>query len=58
MNAEAGILYRADEPGALIEAMRAIRSRDLAVAEHAAWLSAVTLDWDEIARLTIQAYRA
>ena len=41
MDAEAGILYRADEPGALIEAMRAIRGRDLAAAERSAWQSAV-----------------
>jgi glycosyltransferase involved in cell wall biosynthesis len=58
MNAEAGILYRAAEPGALVNALRAIRGRDLAVAERAAWQSAVELDWDDIARLTIEAYRA
>lgn len=58
MDPQAGILYRADAPGALSEAMRAIRRRDLAAAERAAWRSASTLDWDEIARLTIEAYRA
>jgi beta-1,4-mannosyltransferase len=58
MDPEAGILYRADAPGALTEAMRAIRGRDLAAAERAAWRSASALDWDEIARMTIEAYRA
>ena len=58
MDAEAGILYPAGEPGALLRVMRDIRSRDLAAAERAAWRSAERVDWDEIARLTIQAYRA
>lgn len=58
MDPEAGILYRADTPGALTEAMRAIRGRDLAAAERAAWQSASALDWDEIAQMTIVAYRA
>lgn len=54
----AGILYPADAPGALTGAMRAIRGRDLAAAERSAWQSASALDWDEIARMTIEAYRA
>jgi beta-1,4-mannosyltransferase len=58
MDADAGILYPADEPGALLQAMVDIRGRDLAAAERAAWQSAERVDWDEIARLTIEAYRA
>ena len=58
MDADAGILYPADEPGGLIRAMRDIRRLDLAAAERAARRSAERVDWDEIARLTIEAYRA
>ena len=58
MDPAAGALYPANAPGALTKAMLAIRDRDLAAAEGAAWRSASALDWDEIARMTIEAYRA
>ncbi len=58
MDADAGILYEPDEAGGLARAMREIRGLDLAAAERAAWRSAERVNWDEIARLTIEAYRA
>ena len=58
MDADAGILYPPDEPGGLERALREARSLDLPAAREAAWRSAVRADWDEIARRTIEAYRA
>lgn len=58
MDADAGILYAPDEAGGLVRAMRDIRGMDLAAAGRAAWRSAERVNWDEIARLTIEAYRA
>ncbi len=58
MDADAGILYAPDSPGALEAALRAARGLDLAAARDAALRSAVRADWDEIARATSQAYRA
>jgi hypothetical protein len=58
MDADAGILYPPDEPGALIRALAAARDLDLASARAAAWRSAVRADWDDIARRHIEAYRA
>jgi beta-1,4-mannosyltransferase len=57
MDADAGILYAPDSPGALAQAMRDARSLDLPAARDAAWRSAVRADWDDIARRTIEAYR-
>jgi glycosyltransferase involved in cell wall biosynthesis len=58
MDADAGILYPPDEPGALERAMRDARHLDLEAARAAAWRSAVRADWDDVARRTIEAYRA
>ena len=58
MDADAGILYRPDAPGALEDAMRRIRRIDLDAARAAAWRSATRADWDEIARRTLEAYLA
>ncbi len=58
MDADAGILYPPDEPGALQHALRAARGLDLEAARAAAWRSSIRADWDEIARLTVEAYRA
>jgi glycosyltransferase involved in cell wall biosynthesis len=58
MDAEAGILYPPDRPGALAQALLDARSLDLAKARDAAWRSALRADWDDIARRTIEAYRA
>lgn len=56
MLADAGILYPPDEPGALAVAMRRIRQIDLGRARAAAWQSATSADWDDIARRTLDAY--
>ena len=55
-----GILYNPTEDGALDRAMIAIRGYDLAEAGRAALrrLSSPRFNWDEIARLTIGAYKA
>ena len=58
MDADAGILYPPDDPEGLVNAMRRIRQIDLAAARDAAWRSSVRADWDEIAGLTLEAYRA
>jgi hypothetical protein len=58
MDADAGILYPPDEPGALESALRSARDLDLPAAREAAWRSAVRADWDDIARRHIEAYRA
>ena len=58
MSADAGILYTPDEPGALEVAMRRIRQIDLGRARAAAWQSATSPDWDDIARRTLEAYLA
>ncbi len=58
MDADAGILYPPDEPGGLERALRQARSLDLPAARDAAWRSAVRADWDDIARRTVEAYRA
>ena len=58
MDADAGVLYRPDAPGALEDAMRRIRRIDLDAARAAAWRSATRADWDEIARQTLEAYLA
>jgi glycosyltransferase involved in cell wall biosynthesis len=58
MDADAGILYPADEPGGLETALRQARTLDLAAARHAAWRSAVRADWDDIARRHLEAYQA
>jgi glycosyltransferase involved in cell wall biosynthesis len=58
MDADAGILYPPDEPEALERALREARSLDLPAAREAAWRSAVRADWDDVARRTIEAYRA
>lgn len=58
MEADAGILYPPDEPGALEAALRASRGLDLAAARDAAWRSAIRADWENIALRTIEAYRA
>jgi beta-1,4-mannosyltransferase len=58
MDADAGILYLPDEPGGLEHALRAARHLDLPAAREAAWRSAVRADWDDIARWTMEAYRA
>jgi glycosyltransferase involved in cell wall biosynthesis len=58
MDADAGILYPPDADGALARALVEARSLDLGAARDAAWRSAVRADWDDIARRTIEAYRA
>lgn len=58
MDADAGILYPPDVPGALAAALVQARSIDLVAARDAALRSAVRADWDAIARRTIDAYRA
>ena len=58
MDADAGILYRPDQPGALEAAMRRIRRIDLDAARAAAWRSATRAGWDEVARRTLEAYLA
>jgi glycosyltransferase involved in cell wall biosynthesis len=58
MGDDAGILYPADDPGALEAALRDARRLDLDAARQAAWRSAVRADWDDVARRTIEAYRA
>ena len=58
MDADAGILYPPDERGALTTALRRIRSMDLDAARQAALRSAARADWDDIARLTLDAYQA
>jgi hypothetical protein len=42
----------------LEDAMRRIREIDIERARAAAWRSATAVDWDEIARRTLEAYRA
>lgn len=58
MRPDAGILYSADDPHGLEEAMRRIRQIDLGAARAAAWQSATSADWVEIARQHLEAYRA
>ncbi len=58
MSPDAGILYSPDDPMGLEDAMRRIREIDLEGARAAAWRSATAVDWDEIARRTLEAYRA
>ena len=59
MDADAGILYPPDEPGALERALRGARAARTSMQRaQAAWRSAVRADWDDIARRTIEAYRA
>ena len=58
MDADAGILYPPDQPGALERALREARTLDLEAARAAAWRSAIRADWDDIARRHIEAYRA
>jgi glycosyltransferase involved in cell wall biosynthesis len=53
-----GILYESGKPGALADAMRAIRTRDLEVAGKAAGARARSLDWDGIAERVAALYRA
>ena len=57
MDADAGILYPPDEAGGLARAMREIRTLDLDAARAAAWRSAERANWDDIAKLTIEAYQ-
>jgi len=54
----AGILYDPARSDALVNALRAIRERDPAVASAAALASVQRFDWDDIAALTLEAYRA
>ena len=58
MDVAAGVLYPPDDPDALARAMRRVREIDLGAARAAARVSAVSVGWDEIARRTLQAYRA
>jgi beta-1,4-mannosyltransferase len=58
MDAAAGVLYPPDDPAALARAMRRAREIDLEAARVAARASAVSVGWDEIARRTLEAYRA
>lgn len=53
-----GITYDQRQPGALREAMVTIQQRDLSAARQAAYARALSLDWDEIARQTLTAYRS
>jgi glycosyltransferase involved in cell wall biosynthesis len=55
---DAGILYDPESPDALHQALRAIRDRDLDAAGRAALDCARRFDWDHIADLTLEAYRA
>jgi len=55
---EAGILYDPKDREGLSAALRSIRGWSLQAASEAALLCARRLDWDEIAALTEQAYRA
>lgn len=54
----AGILYDPAAPGALDRALAAIRGYDLAAAGRASLASVRRFDWDRIAALTLEAYRA
>jgi glycosyltransferase involved in cell wall biosynthesis len=58
MDEDAGILYPPEGADALEEALRQARGLDLEAARVAAWRSAVRADWDDIARRTIEAYKA
>jgi glycosyltransferase involved in cell wall biosynthesis len=58
MRADAGILYPPDDPNGLEDAMRRIRQIDLGAARAAAWQSATSADWDDIARRHLEAYEA
>jgi beta-1,4-mannosyltransferase len=57
---ETGILYDPEKDGALYHALTRIRSYDLGKAAQAALrvMSSPQFNWDEIARLTIEAYKA
>jgi glycosyltransferase involved in cell wall biosynthesis len=55
---EAGILYDPTDPEGLASALRSIRRWRLPAASEAAAACARRLDWDDIATLTEQAYRA
>ena len=52
-----GLLYDPGRPEALEEALRAVRSRDLKAAGHAALARVRSLDWDGIAARTEEVYR-
>lgn len=53
-----GVLYDQQQPEALATAMRAVQQRDLAPLRQAAYQRALALDWGQIGRLTLEAYRA
>lgn len=54
---EMGIVYDAQEAGALRQAMEAIQDMDVTAMGAAAFQRALTLDWDDIARKTAEVYR-
>lgn len=54
---EVGILYDPQQPAALKEAMLAIQQRELVPLRQAAYQRAQALDWQDIGRRTLEAYR-
>jgi glycosyltransferase involved in cell wall biosynthesis len=52
-----GLLYDPNRPGALLDAMKEIRTWDLEEAYRTALASIRRYDWDRIAELTLEAYR-
>ncbi|MCC7017815.1 MAG: glycosyltransferase [Rhodospirillales bacterium] len=57
VDAEVGILYNQQQPGALATAMHTIQQRDLGQLRQAAYQRAQSLDWTTIGRRTLAVYQ-